>query len=213
MCSWPNMTRVRSSCAKTCGCGSYLSKAGFLAHARFGCPSQCASVLAANLQKAVISGTISPGPLAPLQSCQDAAPNLFTVEPISGYLNGVLEFVGSNAQYVGTLAQRIEQVGGFSGLGLDILESQANSTHVKHLLKESLDQALVGNWNSGVLHPRKLSGCEFWASWEITAIIGIDLCAVGSFRSIRMFCPVSCKCFQRWEQCPMSCPTAGAYTT
>jgi hypothetical protein len=61
----------------------------------------------------------------------------------------------------------------------------------------------------GVPHPRLLTGCEFWASWEVVALMGVDFCQTGAFRSLRIVCPVSCKCKSTNPECPFSCGMLG----
>merc|ERR1711920_795145 len=71
-----------------------------------------------------------------------------------------------------------------------------------------VNSVLAGRWEfyPGMPHPRGLSGCNFWTSWEVTSLLGIDFCSEASFRSLRYFCPVSCHCSpQGGDGCPDSC--------
>jgi hypothetical protein len=58
----------------------------------------------------------------------------------------------------------------------------------------------------GIPHPRGLTGCSFLTSSEVMFIFGVSLCDVGNFNSIRMLCPVSCKCdYNPGPECPINC--------
>mmetsp|Transcript_6882 Transcript_6882/g.22104 ORF Transcript_6882/g.22104 Transcript_6882/m.22104 type:complete len:99 (-) Transcript_6882:29-325(-) len=93
---------------------------------------------------------------------------------------------------------------------LGIPADLVNSTVKKMLDSGSfLADITSGRWQfaPGVPHPRGLTGCQFWTSWEVVMVFGTDLCAVDDFRSLRMFCPVSCRCKAEDKECPTTCPS------
>jgi len=67
---------------------------------------------------------------------------------------------------------------------------------------------LDGRWrlHPFLPHPRGLKGCQFLISWEFRAILGMDLCSVGQFASIRSLCPNECNCVTGMEECPTVSP-------
>merc|ERR1712083_435659 len=72
-----------------------------------------------------------------------------------------------------------------------------------------LSASLVdGSWTLGhrtMSHPRGLTGCEYLASYELSAIMGFDLCNPKVVTSIRAICPVSCGCRKGMAECPAAC--------
>merc|ERR1711920_860955 len=70
-----------------------------------------------------------------------------------------------------------------------------------------LELTSTGHWDfaPGLPHPRGLTGGDFWTSWEVTVMLGLDLCSTDSFRSIRGVCPVSCGCKGNMKECPIEC--------
>merc|ERR1711972_1018324 len=67
-------------------------------------------------------------------------------------------------------------------------------------------KAFVWNIGPGIPHPRGLQVCKYFTSWEITVIMGIDFCSGGELASLRLLCPISCKCTGNSPGCPSSCP-------
>lgn len=72
---------------------------------------------------------------------------------------------------------------------------------------------LDGQWklHPDVPHPRGLKGCQFLTSWEVSGILGMDLCSVGQFTSIRSLCPNECSCAPGMEECPTYAEDYGLY--
>lgn len=72
---------------------------------------------------------------------------------------------------------------------------------------------LNGKWElmPGLPHPRNLTGCEYLASMEVKALLNIDLCATGDYRSIRYLCPETCGCTNKAFK-PVSTNQADGYT-
>jgi hypothetical protein len=73
--------------------------------------------------------------------------------------------------------------------------------------------ATTSNWEiaPGVPHPRGLTGCNFLASYEITALLNIDLCNPDEGTSIKFFCPSACQCTEAslLSECPAQCVLTG----
>lgn len=73
--------------------------------------------------------------------------------------------------------------------------------------------ATSNNWEiaPGVPHPRGLTGCDFLASYEITALLNIDLCNPSVGTSIKFFCPSACQCTEAslLSECPAACVFPG----
>merc|ERR1712060_327213 len=65
-----------------------------------------------------------------------------------------------------------------------------------------------GVWDflPGYPHPRGLTGCRFWTSWEVSGILQVNLCSADDrFRSLRTACPESCDCKSHMPECPYGC--------
>lgn len=79
----------------------------------------------------------------------------------------------------------------------------------EHIISGGIVDTIVsGTWElmPGSPHPRNLTGCAYLASYELTVLLGRDLCEVGHIRSIRNVCPVTCGCGSMAE-CPAACWT------
>merc|ERR1711879_173145 len=80
-----------------------------------------------------------------------------------------------------------------------------------------LSASLVnGSWTLGhrtMSHPRGLTGCEYLASYELSAIMGFDLCNPKVVTSIRTICPVSCGCRTGMAECPAACTQVNGQDT
>jgi hypothetical protein len=55
---------------------------------------------------------------------------------------------------------------------------------------------LSGDWEflPGLPHPRGLTGCEYLTSFEVTALLNLDLCSTETYSSLKSLCPISCGC-------------------
>jgi len=72
-----------------------------------------------------------------------------------------------------------------------------------------------GSWDlvPGLPHPRGLTGCDFLASYEVTSLLNLDLCADGVHQHIKFLCPVACGCDESkgLDECPATCVLTGCY--
>jgi hypothetical protein len=110
------------------------------------------------------------------------------------YVRGLFQYLTSMTDF----KNRVHEV--LSQTSLDLFTNMDTSTEEE--LKEwivngSMAKSMVdGNWElmPGYAHPRSRTGCEYLASFEIKALLGIDLCAPESFMSIRFICPQTCGC-------------------
>jgi hypothetical protein len=87
------------------------------------------------------------------------------------------------------------------------------SDFVNHVASgELLSTILNGQWHFHPLvpHPRGLKGCDFFTSWELRSLLGLDLCSNDAFlASIRPICQEECGCKPGMSQCyswPMKNP-------
>jgi hypothetical protein len=67
-----------------------------------------------------------------------------------------------------------------------------------------LTTILHGQWqfHPSVPHPRGLTGCAFFTSWELRSLLGLDLCSTDDvLSSIRPICAEECGCKLGMSQC------------
>merc|ERR1712217_627429 len=71
------------------------------------------------------------------------------------------------------------------------------------LLRQGVN-ARNGRWEifDGIPRPRGLTGCAFLTSWEVTMVLGVDVCTNDNRRSLRMYCSASCGCHPSMDECP-----------
>jgi len=201
MCADMNSNTVRALCPLTCGCSNVKNPAaGFFASPSWGCPQKCYNRLKASMGLFASIGVSDP--------CRDVTPSEFsTSDPLKNYIRGFYAYFLSLMESGGiSISMKIE----LSDLedNFNIPSSQLDFLY-NHILNSSfLHDITQGYWQfaPGIPHPRGLTGCQFWTSWEAVLVFGTDLCATSSFRSLRMFCPESCSCKARDDECPMSCP-------
>eukprot|EP00927_Polykrikos_kofoidii_P015373 TRINITY_DN1681_c0_g1_i4.p1 TRINITY_DN1681_c0_g1~~TRINITY_DN1681_c0_g1_i4.p1 ORF type:complete len:339 (-),score=21.89 TRINITY_DN1681_c0_g1_i4:355-1371(-) len=141
-------------------------------------------------------------------SCTDLPLEDWSNSTVMGlYFNGVVEYLIGDSVRSTSLRMAIADNGG-TILGF---EGSASAEQVTEyfLSGQLVSNSFNGNWNiyDGLSHPRNLTGCEFWASWEIKYVFGFDMCAEhGEFRSIRFACPKTCGCSTSdFKGCPISC--------
>merc|ERR1712137_1408740 len=59
-----------------------------------------------------------------------------------------------------------------------------------------------------------LEYCSFMTSFEIMFLLNLDLCSTGNeYLSLRMICPISCKCKRLAINCPESCFSSDSCAT
>lgn len=199
MCSWMNMTKLRALCPVSCGCRFLTNPAAsFFASKAWGCPSSCENEFWLARADGVATQDI-------LVTCADVEPARFGEDPaLRLYISKSLEYFRSQQELL---------VGSFSMLSTESqrvgIPREFKRAAFIHLVSGGfVDDAIAGRWNiaPGTPHPRHLTGCAFWTSWEVISITGIDLChAVGNYRTIRPYCPIACGCRRGGSQCPPSC--------
>lgn len=110
------------------------------------------------------------------------------------YVKGLFEYLTSMTDF----ESRVREV--LSQTSLDLMTNMDPETQdqlAKWIVDGSMAKSMVdGNWElmPGYAHPRGRTGCEYLASFEIKALLGIDLCAPESFMSIKYLCPRTCGC-------------------
>uniref|UniRef100_A0A7R9ZVK9 Uncharacterized protein n=1 Tax=Pyrodinium bahamense TaxID=73915 RepID=A0A7R9ZVK9_9DINO len=194
MCGWRNRSQLRVICPVTCGCGKLVdSPANFFASSQFGCPRACES----EFKKELLGGRAA--------RCEDVAPVRFNEDhALRSYFNQAFDFWLSRPEMMTASHTAVT----LKAEELDIPRNQSGHAFTSLLNGSFLESNLAGRWEfpHGHRHPRGLTGCQFWASWEVTLMLGLDFCSSGSFRSLRPYCPVSCGCLQAGgRQCPTAC--------
>mmetsp|Transcript_27699 Transcript_27699/g.79557 ORF Transcript_27699/g.79557 Transcript_27699/m.79557 type:complete len:812 (+) Transcript_27699:47-2482(+) len=202
LCHWPNMTSLRAICPVTCGCRNLLDPpASFFAGTDFGCPTKCDTDAIVSFHSSSIA---EPQAIAnQALPCMDSAPSQFLEDPLRKYFKLGLAYLLSQTQTLLTVYAALNR--GRAHLGITVEQSDAL---FRSLINGSLVETVsAGNWNlvPGLAHPRGLQGCQFWTSWEIKFILGVDFCDAKHFRSLRPYCPVSCDCREGSIQCPPRC--------
>eukprot|EP00927_Polykrikos_kofoidii_P015377 TRINITY_DN1681_c1_g1_i1.p1 TRINITY_DN1681_c1_g1~~TRINITY_DN1681_c1_g1_i1.p1 ORF type:complete len:207 (+),score=5.24 TRINITY_DN1681_c1_g1_i1:59-622(+) len=141
--------------------------------------------------------------------CYDTSPESWVDEnPVMRlYFDGLLEYVNVNSAKATSVRMSIKNYGSVVlGFGKKASAEQVADYFLSGgLVNDTFNQ----RWNiyDGIPHPRNLTGCRFWTSWEIRWLLGFDICAEdGRFRSIRFACPESCWCGPLNNAgCPISC--------
>lgn len=205
-CGKLEMDALRALCPSSCGCDKSMaySSAGFFAATSFGCPEQCGTLLeiSEEVDHMDVNATTLP--------CSDLDDSLFSVALPGAipFIGGIFDYNakvdhGSYRRYLETGLPRFgEYLNIAPELYSDYTEAMFNET-----TKEEF-QEFKWTIGLGIPHPRGLVGCEFWTSWEVTAILGLNLCDVGNFRSIRGVCATSCGCQlsnNTGPECPVAC--------
>mmetsp|Transcript_133345 Transcript_133345/g.414646 ORF Transcript_133345/g.414646 Transcript_133345/m.414646 type:complete len:500 (-) Transcript_133345:16-1515(-) len=197
-CADMNSNAIRALCPMTCGCAHVdRPPAGFFASPAWGCPMRCYDRITISMAQFT----------APM--CSDVAPEEFATDSfLQNYIRGFYSYFLSLMESGGvsvSLKMEVEYLVD----KLHIKPDEVNQTVSRILDSGSfLQDIITGRWQfaPGVPHPRGLTGCKFWTSWEVAMLFGTDLCAVKGFRSIRMFCPQSCGCKKEAKECPITCP-------
>jgi hypothetical protein len=108
------------------------------------------------------------------------------------YLRGLFEHLTSGIHFKRHVASVVENNPDLVGVS-----SEHSSALVDWVSSGNMRRSLAnGTWElmPGVAHPRNLRGCEFLASFEVKALLGIDLCRSDEYTSMKFFCPVTCGC-------------------
>jgi len=109
------------------------------------------------------------------------------------YVRGMVDYLVQKAEYRLNVAALVRSEWEEF---LQIADSQVEP-FVEWMLDGNFALSLAdGNWNlmPGVPHPRQLTGCEYLASFEITFLLGFDICDDSEYGSLKMFCPETCGC-------------------
>eukprot|EP00929_Paragymnodinium_shiwhaense_P003991 TRINITY_DN10469_c0_g3_i1.p1 TRINITY_DN10469_c0_g3~~TRINITY_DN10469_c0_g3_i1.p1 ORF type:complete len:991 (-),score=239.21 TRINITY_DN10469_c0_g3_i1:504-3476(-) len=202
LCGLENMSMLRAVCPITCGCHNLMAgQLGFFGGPHWGCPVHCTSLMTAYSEFALKEGFYTP--------CEDHSEADWLGEAyhpmLVKYFEGIYEFLHHMWDEFKSMLKHTVEEHGLDAFGLP--EEVHEDFQKKILSGEILELAFGGEWEifEGYKHPRGLVGCEFWASWEIQLIFGLDFCHVGEFRSLRFFCPESCHCDKTSPECPLSC--------
>jgi len=112
------------------------------------------------------------------------------------YVRGLFQYLTSMTDF----EKRVREVLAQTSLDITInMDPSAEERLAEWIVSGNMAQSMVdGRWElmPGYRHPRGRTGCEYLASFEIKALLGIDLCAPGSFMSIKFLCPQTCGCTQ-----------------
>lgn len=204
LCSHGNMSAVRSLCPVTCGCDNpFDPKAAVFSAPVGGCPNSC------ELAKTSVIEQRWDYP------CRDVDPQDF-LAPNGGsenYVTGVFEVAVAQPEIRNAVAWKYADQLNRTFKALSFMPPGTDGVSYMAGLVESFkngswrDAILAGKWDlaEGIPHPRHLTGCKFLTSWEFQSLLGLDLCDPGQFNSLRMRCPVSCRCFAGRSGCPVSC--------
>eukprot|EP00933_Yihiella_yeosuensis_P008906 TRINITY_DN11461_c0_g1_i1.p1 TRINITY_DN11461_c0_g1~~TRINITY_DN11461_c0_g1_i1.p1 ORF type:complete len:414 (-),score=35.41 TRINITY_DN11461_c0_g1_i1:173-1330(-) len=203
-----SMTAVRALCPESCGCNDPFSPAAaFYTHEKWGCMKSCRSLAKITLR---MHGN--------KYLCQDAKPELFMSNKVdlgwrpdySRFIKGVFEFLRSEPSSLIQINSRLQDYHSMMGLGqVDFDKIRDFMLAPPESNRSSAEKSVVvGLWElaPGIAHPRGLKGCAYLTSWEIKVLWDLDLCQVGSFRSLRFHCPISCGCKAWMAECPPACP-------
>jgi len=203
-CADMNGTRVRGLCPITCGCPDPVyPAAAFFASPAFGCPQACEMSQRAVEQRQQQLGDKF--------TCLDTStPSFSTEKYLIKYFHGLYQFITASISSVRGVGYILQARGHMIGIPTD--RSKEVFYNVVNAAGEFWYDVTHGHWRfaKGLRHPRRLTGCAFWTSWEVAFLLGIDLCGVGHFRSLRAICPVSCGCRSGMDECPHSCVTFNA---
>jgi len=140
--------------------------------------------------------------LAPL--CADVPAAQFETSPwLRRYFRDMLHEVFSDVSTVTSLRTMLR----WQGQDFGVPQNQSDEVFMSIMNYTLVDDISRGLWRfaPGVPHPRGKTGCEFWTSWEVTVMLGVNLCHFGQFRTLRMHCAISCGCRKGQNECPLSC--------
>jgi len=199
-CSHLNMSSLRFLCPVMCGCQDLLSQyLGFFGGSEWGCPSSCAATMSAVSEKNLLLGYYT--------RCQDfGLSEWVTNGMLYTYLVGLFDYLEWTNAW-SALPAKMSDENTLSIIGIDQNQTSKFITHLR--TRGLLTSYLRWELMPGVVHPRNLTGCDFWISFEMQLLIGLDLCAVGLFRSLRFACATACSCVVGFlEECPVSCGIA-----
>ncbi|CAK8997966.1 Anaphase-promoting complex subunit 1 (APC1) (Cyclosome subunit 1) (Mitotic checkpoint regulator) (Testis-specific gene 24 protein) [Durusdinium trenchii] len=169
-CAWRNMTALRALCPETCGCDNAIDPAaGAFSSTAFGCPKLC-------VWKSLTSRKMQSLP------CDDWTPQRFINDPyIANFMHGMFAYVLNKQelkkphiiQYRNEMQMHFWDLlpGPNKTLSLDLAVLHYASLGWVHDLVQ-------GKWSLGldIHHPRGLTGCAFFSSWEIIHLTGTDIC-------------------------------------
>jgi len=116
------------------------------------------------------------------------------------YVKGLFEYLTSKTDF----DHRVREV--LTKTTLDLTTNmgpEAELELVDWIVNGSMAKSMVdGNWElmPGYAHPRGRTGCEYLSSFEIKALLGIDLCATKDFMSMKFLCPQTCGCTESFYQ-------------
>lgn len=208
-------THLRALCPSTCHCYSgFLSRSGLFGTSAFGCPTECLKL--SPRTAAQFFGETFP--------CEDTGPGNFSAQaeympPLykmlghwsfafrdyyHHYVDGLKEYVTSDLSIREGIHWSIPTLLYWKP-GIQWPDQDALIAHV--VGGAFFQELYAGSWTifPGIPHPRSLTGCEYLASFEITFLINVDLCAGGKIASIRPWCPRACGCSQGMRECPGTC--------
>mmetsp|Transcript_65424 Transcript_65424/g.151819 ORF Transcript_65424/g.151819 Transcript_65424/m.151819 type:complete len:183 (-) Transcript_65424:17-565(-) len=134
-------------------------------------------------------------------------PKRITIETTEGaiaFLTGAVQFLWNRPNFVESLERKARLLGDYTGLTQE--QQEAIVTNFGN--GATFYSWIYGKWElgPGIPHPRGLVWCEFITSWEITLLLGLNLCEPGEVASARTMCPQSCNCEAGMKDCPSSCP-------
>uniref|UniRef100_A0A7S2AN26 Uncharacterized protein n=1 Tax=Alexandrium andersonii TaxID=327968 RepID=A0A7S2AN26_9DINO len=139
--------------------------------------------------------------------CKDSSPSRFIQDQtLRLYFRTAMHVILANT--VTLLATHVAVTDDGKSLGIPSVQSGAAFRMIVN--GSFLENVLNGHWDllPGHPHPRGLQGCQFWTSWEVAFILGVNFCSAEKFRSLRPYCPTSCDCHRGMMQCPPLCPAA-----
>lgn len=202
-------TTVRALCPDTCGCANTVdqgSMAGFFGSPQFGCPAQCATKLRVVGEVMIQQNHGSSMP------CHDWGDWHLAPYAAVFYIKGLFEYLlhvdpEAYARNLGTTLYKMEVHNYLSLPSYNVSRADFVTAMMNGTIR---DTWMTFDWSLGlgVPHPRGLTGCEFLTSFEVTALLGLDLCDVGDYRSLRSVCATSCGCVAKPNagiECPTSC--------
>jgi len=192
LCGDINMSSLRAICPQTCGCTSYFGMpAGFFTAGPWGCSDTCTGEQVQNQNAFSVY-------FEHARECKDIEPEAF----FSRYQDIVPWF----RQYIKGLFQYLKRDQASFDAHVDerLRWSDTLAEHIK--TGAMVETILSGTWEliPGRAHPKGKKGCEYLTSVEINGLLGVDLCEDGLFRSLRFYCPVSCRCGSQ-NECPKTC--------
>lgn len=207
LCPHGNMTAVRSLCPVTCGCDNpFDPKAAVFSAPAGGCPQSCQMAKTSIIEQRWDYPCRDVDPqdfLAPFGNSKSYVTGLFEVAMAQPEIRNAIALKYAMQLNTTFNAMRFKPPGAEDAPWLaGFVEDFKNGTW--------RDGILAGKWElaPGIPHPKHLTGCKFLTSWEFQSLLGLDLCDPGNFNSLRMRCPVSCRCWAGRPGCPVSCSMA-----